>query len=250
MQLVYTILLFCWLPGLLAQSTLEHEILQQDSLFWRAYNDYDLAAFAGYLAEDLEFYHDKGGLTRTRDSLVAAFGRRLCATGSNQVERRVVEGSVALYPISDYGAYLRGTHTFHTMVDGKEVGGVEEAQFAHLWTREDGRWVMSRVVSYDHHPQGSPTATEVIQVDEVILATYTGAYEAPQTGKVTVSMQDGRLQLQSGDMKFLLMPISTTTFGVADRPLTFEFVPGKDEHAHSIKVYENGTLVEEAIRME
>ncbi len=240
--------LICWLPNADGQSTLERDILEQDSLFWLAYNRCELETFGNFLAEDLEFYHDKGGLTRTRDSLVAGFSRGLCATGSNQVERRVVEGSVVLYPISDYGAYLRGAHTFHTLVDGKEVGGVEEAQFAHLWTRENGRWVMSRVVSYDHYPQ--ETAVAEVAVPEAILRTYVGEYEAPQTGTVNVTLVAGQLQLQSGEMRFTLDPLTETTFAVASRPLIFEFVTTAGGQATTLRVRENGNLVEEARRVD
>ncbi|WP_420459661.1 DUF4440 domain-containing protein [Neolewinella sp.] len=249
MRLIYLFTcLTCWLPDVDGQSTLEHDILEQDSLFWLAYNRCDLEAFGGFFAEDLEFYHDKGGLTRTRDSLVASFTHGLCAAGTNQVERRLVAGSLRLYPINNYGAYLRGTHTFHTMVDERETGGVEEAQFAHLWTRQGDRWVMSRVVSYDHHPQ--ETAVAEVAVSEAILHSYVGEYEAPQTGTVSVTLVEGRLQLQSGEMKLVLAPLNETTFAVAGRPLTFEFVAPAGGRATALRVRENGNLVEEARRVD
>ena len=240
--------LICWLPDVAGQSTLERDILERDSLFWLTYNRCDLEGFSEFFAEDLEFYHDKGGLTRTSDSLVGSFARGLCATGTNQVERRLVAGSLGFYPIDGYGAYLRGIHTFHALEDGRETGGVEEAQFAHLWTREGGRWVMSRVVSYDHHPQETTVAE--VAVPEAVLRTYVGEYEAPRTGTVSVTLVERRLQLQSGEMKFVLSPLSETTFGVAGRPLSFEFVAPAGGRATALQVRENGNLVEEAKRVD
>ena len=237
-----------WLPDVVGQSTLERDILEQDSLFWLAYNRCDLEGFGEFFAEDLEFYHDKGGMTRTSDSLVGSFARGLCATGTNQVDRRLVAGSLEFYPIDGYGAYLRGTHTFHAMEGGRETGGVEQAQFAHLWTREGGRWVMSRVVSYDHHPQ--ELAVAEVAVPEALLRTYVGEYEAPQTGTVSITLVERRLQLQSGEMKFVLSPLSETTFGVAGRPLSFKFVAPAGGSATALQVRENGNLVEEAKRVD
>ena len=249
MRLIYLFTcLTCCFPDVAGQSILERDILEQDSLFWLAYNRCDLEGFGEFFAEDLEFYHDKGGLTRTSDSLVGSFTRGLCATGTNQVERRLVAGSLGFYPIDGYGGYLRGTHTFHAMENGRETGGVEQAQFAHLWTREGGRWVMSRVVSYDHHPQ--ETVVAEVEVPEAVLRTYVGEYEAPQTGTVSVTLVEHRLQLQSGEMKFVLSPLSETTFGVTGRPLSFEFVAPAGGRATALQVRENGNLVEEAKRVD
>lgn len=41
-----------------------------DSRLFEAYNTCDLERFASFFVEDVEFYHDQGGLTRGRSALV------------------------------------------------------------------------------------------------------------------------------------------------------------------------------------
>jgi hypothetical protein len=52
-------------PKLITQT-----ILRMDSLFWLAYNTCDVEKMATFFTDDLEFYHDKGGLTTTVASLM------------------------------------------------------------------------------------------------------------------------------------------------------------------------------------
>ena len=54
--------------------TLYRQIARMDSVLFTAFNNRDLKSFEKLFAEDLEFYHDKGGLTNyqhTIDFLVA-----------------------------------------------------------------------------------------------------------------------------------------------------------------------------------
>src|SRR5215216_3298377 len=46
-------------------------IFQKDSLFWIAYNKCDVESMASVLTDDVEFYHDKGGPSFGRDTLMA-----------------------------------------------------------------------------------------------------------------------------------------------------------------------------------
>ena len=50
-----------------------------DAAFWTAYNTCDVAAMPPFFTEDVEFYHDKGGITLGRDALVKCevAGRRV-----------------------------------------------------------------------------------------------------------------------------------------------------------------------------
>jgi hypothetical protein len=47
-------------------------IASLDRAVFDAYNRCDLEKLGPFFAEDLDFYHDKGGLTRSRQSLVEA----------------------------------------------------------------------------------------------------------------------------------------------------------------------------------
>jgi Domain of unknown function (DUF4440) len=121
------------------------EIAQQDSILFNAFNTRDIEQFKTYFTPDLEFYHDKGGLTNyeyTINSLVTT------AKLNNQLRRDLVKGSLEVYPIPGYGAMEIGSHTFCHNENGKQDCGT--FKFVMIWQKKDGQWKISRVVSYDH----------------------------------------------------------------------------------------------------
>lgn len=116
-----------------------------DANVFDAYNRCDLDAFAGYFAADVEFYHDKGGVTRDRASVVENTRKYIC----HKVRRELVAGTLKVYPIKDYGAIEEGEHRF-CQLDSGTCEGV--AKFLMIWEHTNGRWQMTRVVSYGHRP--------------------------------------------------------------------------------------------------
>jgi hypothetical protein len=125
-------------------------IAKLDAEVFDAYNRCDLEKFGSYFTEELEFYHDNGGLTnRTRQSLVESVKKNICG----KVYRVLVPESLEVYPLNGYGAVETGVHRFyHPGRDSTESVG--EAQFMMLWQEKDGVWKATRVISYDHHPIG------------------------------------------------------------------------------------------------
>ena len=117
-----------------------------DTELFDAYNHCDLQKFGSLLADDLEFYHDKGGLSRSRQSTVEGVKNNICG----KVTRELVPGTLEVYPIANYGAIEIGVHRFHH--PGHEATeGVGEAKFIHIWQNTNGVWKVTRVVSFDHH---------------------------------------------------------------------------------------------------
>ena len=131
---------------------LKDTILHFDSLFWEAYNVCDLEQMATFFTEDLEFYHDKGGLTTTRASLIEVTKKGICSSENWWLRREVVEGSLKVYPLNNYGAILSGEHVFYINEEGKKERLDGLAKFTHVWQYKDNAWKMSRVLSYDHGP--------------------------------------------------------------------------------------------------
>jgi len=117
-----------------------------DTKLFDAYNHCDLTTIAPLVSEDLEFYHDKTGLARGRQSLLDGIRNNICG----KVSRELVPGTLQVYPIAHYGAVEIGTHRFHH--PGREHDDAGEAQFIMLWQNKGEDWQLTRVISFDHRP--------------------------------------------------------------------------------------------------
>lgn len=104
-----------------------------------------LQKHADYLVPNLEFYHDKGGVTWSRQDYLANTKRNVCG----QFRRELIAGSLQVFPVKDFGAIEQGKQKFCWLKSGKCFG---EAQFLILWHHLDDRWVITRVFSYGHLP--------------------------------------------------------------------------------------------------
>lgn len=121
---------------------LYNSIIHMDSVLFGAYNICDLPTMADCFSEDIEFYHDKGGLMTNKDSIMAATKKNICG----KVTRVLVAGSIEVYPIADYGAIEMGQHYFinkhEPKPDHPSIG-----KFVHTWKNEGGKWRLTRVIS-------------------------------------------------------------------------------------------------------
>jgi len=106
------------------------------------------------LADDLEFYHDKGGLVfRSADQMVADYAKQ-CAERAKpdawRSRRELVPSSLIVDPVPGHGAMEAGEHLFYERKgDGPEkLAG--RALFAMVWKWDGGQWKLSRVLSYSH----------------------------------------------------------------------------------------------------
>ena len=142
-QLIGIALLLC--AHAAAADSLRDEIVAADKALFDAFNSQNAAAMVPFFSEDLEFYHDKGGLTGYADT-VKQFKENF-ARGM-KLRRDLVDGSLEVYPIPKYGAMQIGAHRFCHMENGKEDCGT--FRFVHVWQKNDARWQITRVVSYGH----------------------------------------------------------------------------------------------------
>jgi hypothetical protein len=98
-------------PGNPDQSNTElyKEIAHMDSVLFNAFNNRDTYQFKKMFTADLEFYHDKGGLTGYQHTIDFM---RSTANSSNGLKRELVKGTLEVYPIPGYGAMEIGSHRF------------------------------------------------------------------------------------------------------------------------------------------
>src|SRR2546429_9812339 len=64
---------------------------------------------SSFLAEDVEFYHDQGGVTLGRAALTESVKNNICG----KVTRELVPGSLQVYYMKGFGAVEIGVHRFH-----------------------------------------------------------------------------------------------------------------------------------------
>lgn len=128
-----------YIPG---SKALYDTIVHMDSVLFSAYNICDLETMAGCFSEDIEFYHDQGGLMTNKDSIMAATEKNICG----KVKRVLVEGSIEVYPIKGYGAVEMGQHYF---INNQEPKPAQPSigKFVHTWKNETGKWRITRVIS-------------------------------------------------------------------------------------------------------
>ncbi|UKJ08761.1 nuclear transport factor 2 family protein [Solitalea lacus] len=108
---------------------------------------------AMYFTDDLEFYHDKGGITKTLTVFIESLRRNFCDPKREVgLKRMPVPGTMQVFPMGNYGAVQTGEHYFYEVYKGGEEKRVGIARYTHLWLLTDGVWKISRVLSYDHRP--------------------------------------------------------------------------------------------------
>src|SRR5215218_5929542 len=83
----------------------------QDAALFDSFNRCELEKFAAFFVEDVEFYHDKGGVTLSRKSVVESVRNNICG----KVRREAVADSFEAYPIPGFGAVQMGTHRFYEL---------------------------------------------------------------------------------------------------------------------------------------
>ena len=120
-------------------------IAHMDSVLFNAFNSRDAEKLKTLFTEDLEFYHDLGGLTNYTQNMEAF---KNTAAKNNDLKRELIEGSLEVYPVKDFGAMQIGEHRFCHTENGKPDCGT--FKFVHIWKKINDEWKISRVVSYGH----------------------------------------------------------------------------------------------------
>ena len=126
-------------------TALFNKIAHLDSVLFDAFNNQRMDIFKPMFANDLEWFQDNEGLvayetvfTNFENSFKKEF----------KLSRKLVPGSLEVYPLKNYGAMEIGLHQFRHIENGKEEVGT--FKFLMIWKQENDIWKISRVVSYNH----------------------------------------------------------------------------------------------------
>lgn len=124
-----------------ADSDLYRTVLALDDSYFTAYNECDMETQERLLSDDLEFYHDQGGLSTSKDEILTSIEANICG----KVRRELVKESVEVHEIKDFGAVEIGLHKFY---NNREPDAVSKpSRFITLWKQDNGSWKMYRIVS-------------------------------------------------------------------------------------------------------
>ncbi len=120
-------------------ATLSQTIAKLDAEVFDAYNRCDLTAFGKFFDPNVEFYHDTGGATFDRQTVVENTRKYIC----NKVRRELIASSLIVYPIKDFGAIAEGEHRFCPIAGGSCEG---VAKFLIVWHQDGSGWRIMSVV--------------------------------------------------------------------------------------------------------
>lgn len=128
-----------------SNDVLFQEIYRMDSLFFGAFNNRDLKTIGNIFSEDLEFYHDKTGLTDY------AMNMKMMGdifNNKNAPHRTLLKETMEVYPVPGFGAMQYAKHRFCHEENGQM--DCSDFKFLHIWQKKDGQWKLARIVSFDH----------------------------------------------------------------------------------------------------
>lgn len=226
---------------------LYEEVARMDSLYFSAQNDCDLEKYASYLSEDFEFFHDKGGFTASKDDEMkgmAVFCGKEQRT-RQPLRRELIEGTLKVYPMNDYGALQSCDHVFYLQINDGSEKVIGSGKMTALWKLISNEWKLTRIISYDHEPLSE------VELSNKILNQYVGNYVLPD--RMVNILKEGKLlrvtDINEGEPGWSkeLFPESENLFYLNYENVQFEFIKNGSEVV-TLNIYANGELIEEAPR--
>jgi Domain of unknown function (DUF4440) len=129
-------------------------LAEKDRQLFDAVFSCKLDLLATLVADDFEFIHDKWGQTADSGARFLDAMRENCKgqeTGQNfRARRELVEGSMTVHVLNNYGAMQMGEHRFYALPPGLPDRLTEDGKFIDVWRQIEGEWKLARVISYDH----------------------------------------------------------------------------------------------------
>ena len=125
----------------LTDSELHKRISNMDRIFFDTYNSCDIEKQKEIYSDDIEFFHDKGGLSTSKSDILESTKKNICG----KVTRTLVKGSIEVYPIHDYGAVEIGYHKFFNNQEPDAPSN--PSKFIIIWKNDKELWKITKVIS-------------------------------------------------------------------------------------------------------
>lgn len=224
------------------------EIFKMDSLmFSTAQKDCDLESYEYYLAEDFEYFHDKGGFTQSKEAEMADMA---IFCGDEQrtrqpLRRELIKSTLKVFPMDNYGALEFCDHIFYLQINDGTEKVIGSGRMAALWKVENGEWKVARIISYDHQPLAE------IELPNETLDQYVGNYVLPD--RIINIKKEGKLlrvtDINDGEPGWTkeLFPEAENKFYLNYENVVYEFLKEGSE-VTTLTIYENGKVYEQAQR--
>lgn len=162
-------MLLAFLAAALVQPAPERLVLPEGPALTEAIRARDAELFAvlfeqcapermrALVTDDIEFYHDRDGVTTGADAFVADYAR-FCterqAPDAWRSRRVLVAESLNVHAVPGYGAIEDGEHLFYERQGEGPERLVGRARFTQLWRLTPDGWRLARVFSYAHRAAG------------------------------------------------------------------------------------------------
>ncbi|WP_332878167.1 nuclear transport factor 2 family protein [Massilia sp. S19_KUP03_FR1] len=232
------------------QAGWEAEVRKFDDAYWAAYNRCDTEALHAMNADDLEFYHDLGGVMHGKAQFDAAVAKNICGNPSRKLRREAMAGTVQVYPMMAggvlYGAVIEGGHQFYSAAPDAPEVLEERARFNSLLLFKDGAWQLARALSYAHAPVQAAAKLAEVQAAPQALAMLVGTYTAKDKMVLTVTAAGNRLIVKAGGSTFELYPTGANNFAMKERAIEVRFSVDGNGKGQGLVVRERGAIVAEA----
>lgn len=125
---------------------LTRQVEALDQALFGAFNQCQIDKLASLVAEDLEFFHDKTGLMRSRQAFLDSVRKNVC----QRFRREPLPGTMTVFPLEGFGAIQMGEHKFCPLGSSRCEG---KGRYVLVWHRlDEERWELMRVLSYEHQP--------------------------------------------------------------------------------------------------
>lgn len=223
----------------------------KDSLMFEiGFNQCDLNQIEQLLPEKFEFYHDKDGIITSRVDFIKSIKKNVCNSGDNRYQRVLKEGSMEVFPLYQngelYGAIQSGVHSFET---GSQFGNTI-ARFTNLWLKENGEWMPTRIMSYDHKMRDNSAVVniEFIKLSSGDLSTYLGKYKFSPDFILSIIEKAGKIYGDAQGEKVEVRPIGNHKFLDEKRTIELNFVINDKGRAIGLEMTgSNGKMIAQKI---